>query len=193
LIYSNFEQNNFLYVIRESEKNIMNFEGEIIASKLELLKAAAIARVYGFSDYKEALNELILNYSGTLEAKQAEFTLKNILPKITSPEFENNRISNNYKIIFPIDYGSENSINSQIEILEQYLQDSKYFDFEVTRDFYNDNFTFVVIHGLKSYEGSLGLIEKLKKIGLTTHETIISSDENYKKIQIHKNLGNFTE
>ena len=193
LIYSNFEQNNFVYVIKESEKNIINFENEIIAPKLELLKAAAIARVYGFSDYKEALNEIILNYSGTLEAKQAEYTLKNILPKITSQEFENNRISDNYKIIFPIDYDSENFILSQIEILQQYLQESKYFDFEVTRDFYNDNFTFVVIHGLKSFEGSLGLIEKLKKNNLTTYETIISSNENYKKIQIHKNLSKFAE
>ena len=73
------------------------------------------------------------------------------------------------------------------------MQESKYFDFEVTRDFYNDNFTFVVIHGLKSFEGSLGLIEKLKKNNVTTYETIISSNENYKKIQIHKNLSKFTE
>ena len=52
---------------------------------------------------------------------------------------------------------------------------------------------FVVIHGLKSYDGSLGFIEKLVEGNIVQSENIVISSENYKKLQIHKNLDNFIQ
>ena len=50
----------------------------------------------------------------------------------------------------------------------------------------------VVVHGLKSYDGSLGLAERLEKtIDIQADSFFVASSDNYKTIQIHKNLDKF--
>ena len=52
--------------------------------------------------------------------------------------------------------------------------------------------TFVVVHGLKSYDGSLGLAERLENsIDIQAKSFFVISTDNYKTIQIHKNLDKF--
>ena len=65
-------------------------------------------------------------------------------------------------------------------------------DLSVSQDFYNNIVTFVVVHGLKSYDGSLGLAERLESsIENQATTFFVISSENYKTIQIHKNLEKF--
>ena len=62
----------------------------------------------------------------------------------------------------------------------------------MSEDFYNNITTFVVVHGLKSYDGSLGLAERLEKtIDIQADSFFVASSDNYKTIQIHKNLDKF--
>ena len=59
-------------------------------------------------------------------------------------------------------------------------------------NYYNNIITFVVVHGLKSYDGSLGLAERLEKtIDIQADSFFVLSSDNYKTIQIHKNLDKF--
>ena len=51
-------------------------------TKLEFLKALAIARVYGFKEYEKALTFIKLNYSSTIEGKEAELILDEVLPTV---------------------------------------------------------------------------------------------------------------
>ena len=63
------------------------------------------------------------------------------------------------------------------------------FDILTIKDFYNNIVTFVVVHGLKSYDGSLGLAERLEKsIDIQADSFFVVSSDNYKTIQIHKNF-----
>ncbi len=65
-----------------------------------MLKAVSIAKEYGYSQYKEQLNFIKLNYSNTIEGKEAEYILEEVLPLLSSKAFSENEISNNFKIIY---------------------------------------------------------------------------------------------
>ena len=58
-------------MIEKCDTYIIDFQGEPIVTKFEFLKALAIARVYGFKEYEKALTFIKLNYSSTIEGKEA--------------------------------------------------------------------------------------------------------------------------
>ena len=191
-LYSKYNQQNYLKVIQECDENILNFNGDPIVTKFEFLKALAIARLYGFKEYEKALKFIKMNYSSTIEGKEAELILSEILPTIKNEEFLENKLSDNYKIIYTFDTKSEELINNQIKELKVYIDNVDYLDLRVSEDFYNNIITFVVVHGLKSYDGSLGLTERLgNSIDIQADSFFVISSDNYKTIQIHKNLDKF--
>ena len=152
----------------------------------------AIARLYGLKEYEKALTFIKLNYSTTLEGKEAELILDEVLPAIKNDNFKNNKMSDNYKIIYQFPIGLNDEISSQINDLKQYIDNVDYLDLRVSKDYYNNIITFVVVHGLKSYDGSLGLAERLEKtIDIQADSFFVVSSDNYKTIQIHKNLDKF--
>ena len=75
---------------------------------------------------------------------------------------------------------SHDEISSQINDLKQYIDNVDYLDLRVSKDFYNNIITFVVVHGLKSYDGSLGLAERLEKtIDIQADSFFVLSSDNY--------------
>ena len=191
-LYLAFNEQKYLEVINQCNEKITNYNGDPIVPKFEFLKALAIARVYGFKAYEKALNFIKLNYSSTIEGKKAEIILTEVLPTVKNEEFAENKLANNYKIIYQFDSKSIDKIESQKEGLKKYISNVDYLDLTISQDFYNNIITFVVVHGLKSYDGSLGLSERLESsIDIQADSFFVVSSENYKTIQIHKNLENF--
>ena len=192
-IYSLYESEKYLDVISDCDQNIILFNGEPIVSKLEFLKSLAIARLYGFDQYKKSLEFIKLNYSSSKEGKEAERIIEDVLPSIDNDEFKENKLSDNYKILYTFEVNSKEDINQQINDLRKYIDEIDYLDLRVSKDFYNNIITFVVIHGLKSYDGSLGLSERLEKtINIQAESFYVISSDNYKTVQIHKNLNKFS-
>ena len=68
----------YIDVIEKCDTYIIDFQGEPIVTKFEFLKALAIARVYGFKEYEKALTFIKLNYSSTIEGKEAERILDQV-------------------------------------------------------------------------------------------------------------------
>ena len=65
-------------------------------------------------------------------------------------------------------------------------------ELKTSQDYYNNIVTFVVLHGLKSYDGAMGLAEMLDKApAIQKNNSFVISSENYKTIQIHKNLEEY--
>ena len=63
---------------------------------------------------------------------------------------------------------------------------------KASEDYYNNIITFVVIHGITSFEGGVGLSENISELFDEIIEpSFISSSTNYKTIQIHKNLNEY--
>ncbi len=191
-IYVDFSNQDFLDVIEQCDKSILEFSGEPIVAKFEFLKSLAIAKVYGFKEYEKALNYIKLNYSSTAEGKEADLILDEVLPVVKNDKFVNNNLSENYKIIYQFDRESNDLILSELKKIEKYIDNVDYLDLRVSKDFYNNIITFVVVHGLKSYDGGLGLVERLENsIDIQANSFSVISTENYKTIQIHKNLDKF--
>jgi len=191
-LYVDFNNQKYIDVIEKCDTYILDFQGEPIVTKFEFLKALAIARVYGFKAYKKALTFIKLNYSSTVEGKEAERILDEVLPTVKNDRFLTNELSDNYKIVYQFEKGSNTDLNSQVKNIEKYIDNVDYLDLTISKDFYNNIVTFVVVHGLKSYDGSLGLAERLENsIEIQANSFFVISSDNYKTIQIHKNLDKF--
>jgi len=191
-LYIDFNNQKYIDVIEKCDTYIIDFQGEPIVTKFEFLKALAIARVYGFKEYEKALTFIKLNYSSTIEGKEAERILDEVLPTVKNDRFLKNDLTDNYKIVYQFETVSKSDIKSQITNLKKYIDKVDYLDLTVSEDFYNNIVTFVVVHGLKSYDGSLGLAEILENsIDIQAKSFFVISTDNYKTIQIHKNLDKF--
>ena len=119
-----FNNQRYSEVIEKCDRYILDFNGEPIVTKFEFLKALAIARVYGFKEYKKALSFIKLNYSSTSEGKEAERILDEVLPLVKNDKFVSKNLSNNYKIVYKFD-SSSSSINKQTNELKKYIVKDK--------------------------------------------------------------------
>ncbi len=194
-LYKLYENQEFLKTITGAEENISKYTGDPMVPKFEMLKANAIGRLQGFEAFKEALNYVALTYPNNPEGKKAEQVvaehLPKLEPKVFSPEVGATG-SDNWKVVFPFKRSNNDQALGLIEILEKSIKDLKYKNM-VSRDIYNLEDQFVVVHGFKSKEYALGYAELLKinKDYKVKNENFVILSSNYKIIQVHKNLQDY--
>ncbi|MBP8887549.1 MAG: tetratricopeptide repeat protein, partial [Flavobacterium sp.] len=78
--YKEFQQEQYVSVLENSDRLISQFSGDEIVSKLELLKANTIGKLKGVTAYKNALQFVADNYPNSEEGKNALVILKNQIP-----------------------------------------------------------------------------------------------------------------
>ena len=192
-LYTQFELGNYQEVIDGCDLQITRLDGDEIVPKLELLKATSRARLYGFEAYKEGLNFVALNYPSSLEGKKAAQMYSTIIPELANKAFVEDSTQTNFKVVFKFDRSEVEEINTFETALSTAVEEVDYFNLTVSRDGYNTNTIFVVVHGLKSVQGALGFVKILE----TENELIISkpyfgiSSRNYQIVQIHKNAERY--
>ena len=191
-IYDEYNNQNYINAIALCDTNIKKLYDSPILPKIEMLKAVSIAKEFGYNRYLEQLNFIKLNYSNSIEGKEAEFIIKNVLPLLSSTSFIENEEGNNFKILYPFSNASDADIESFVAIIKEAVNEIEYLDLKTSRDYYNNIVTFVALHGLKSYDGAMGLVEMLnEKADINDKKSFVVSSENYKTIQIHKNLEEY--
>ncbi len=191
-LYKMFQDQEFLKVITASEESINKYTGDPIVPKFEMLKANAIGRLQGYNDFKEALNYVALTYPNNPEGKKAEQMVAEQLPKLEPKEFSSETGSSgtgNWKVVFPFKRHKNQEALKLMELLEKSIKELKYKNI-VSKDIYNLEDQFVVVHGFKSKEFAQGYAELLKinKDYKVNKENFVILSSNYKIIQIHKNL-----
>jgi len=198
-LYREFENQKYAEVIAEAENQIKKFEGDPIVPKFEILKASAQGRLYGFEAYKEGINYIALTYGNTEEGKKAQQIIQNAIPVLAKKEFVKDENAEKFNVIYQFENNSEEDIDAFVKTLNEEVEKIKYFDLSTSKDVYDENTTFVVVHGLKSVGGASGFAELLQsdekdnkgrpvkpKI---TKDYIAISSPNYAIIQRHKNLN----
>ena len=190
--YDVYLDQNYEESLAICESLVKELEGDILLPKFELLRAQCIAKIYGYDKYEEALEDIKLNYSATKEGKNAEIIINEILPLVADKSFKSIDKGNSFKLVYefldPVDAAIENKISQ----INEYLKSIQILDLNVSKDYYNNITTFVVIHGITSYEGGVGLSENIAELFDEIIEpSFISSSTNYKTIQIHKNLNEY--
>ncbi|MEP5256057.1 MAG: hypothetical protein ABJQ39_13430 [Winogradskyella arenosi] len=198
-LYKQFEEEAYAEVIEGTEAQIKRFEGEAIVPKFEILKASAEGRLYGFEAYKKAINAIALNYSNTEEGQKAKDIIAKALPVLAKKKFVADDAADKFNVIYQFENNAGEDVEAFITRLEEEVAKITYFDLTVSKDVYDADTTFVVVHGLKSYQGASGFAELLQseekdKRGRVvkpkiTRPYIAISSPNYAIVQRHKNLN----
>ncbi|TAI47513.1 tetratricopeptide repeat protein [Flagellimonas allohymeniacidonis] len=196
-LYKLYEKQEYLNVITQTQENIQKFMGDPIVPKLEMLKANAIGRLQGFESFKEALNYVALTYPNNAEGKKAEQMVKDQLPKLENKDFSPETGSSgkgNWKVVFPFKISDNESALQLKQRLEEVRKDLNYKNI-ISKDIYNLEDQFVVVHGFKSKEFALGFTELIKnnKDYRINNDNFVVLSLNYKIIQVHKNLESYKE
>ncbi|OYX23762.1 MAG: hypothetical protein B7Z06_09780 [Flavobacteriales bacterium 32-35-8] len=192
-LYAKLENQEYDEVILKSEEYIRLFDGEPIVPKFELLKATATGRLYGYNAYAQAINYIAITYANTPEGKQAQDIEGQVLPKILGKDFVPDSDASNFKVVFRFDDSKKEHIESFKVSLDSILNNLKYYELSSSKDIYNKNTTFVIVHGLKNEQVAKTfdqLLTKEDKQKIKEPYFAISS-ANYQIIQIHKNLDSY--
>ncbi len=194
-LFQKLEAQNYLEVIALSQEYIDRFTGDPIVPKFELLKANAIGRLQGFEAFREALNYVALTYPNNPEGKKAEKIVAEQLPKLAdktfSPETDAEG-TGNWKVVFEFKVANNDKALKLMERLQEVVDDLRYKN-KLSKDVYNLEEQFVVVHGFKSQEFALGFAELIKnnRDYRIKDENFVILSSNYKIILVHKNLAEY--
>ncbi|MGO4905363.1 tetratricopeptide repeat protein [Flavobacterium sp. W20_MBD1_R3] len=190
--YKLFQEEQFVMVLENSDVLISQFSGDEIVSKFELLKASAIGKLKGLTGYKNALQVVADNYPNSEEGKNAVVILTEQIPFLEKMEFKTTD-SNNWKILYRV--GTRDDKNTKIleEKIKLFVENENMQKLYYSYDIYTEKESFIVIHGIKSrvYADDIALILKENAKYKAAELAIVVSGENYKVIQIKKNIETY--
>ncbi|MCP9199327.1 hypothetical protein MKO06_05380 [Gramella sp. GC03-9] len=194
-LFEAYENQQYEEVIEKSNVYISRFVGDPIVPKLELLKAQANARLLGLDAYEKALNYVAVTYPQTEEGRKAQQILNTSLPELKNLEFNRDSLQTDYKLVYPFEVEKKEQARALQVKLEKAISDLGYDRLSVSVDVYNPDQLFVVVHGLENESKSLGFQELLQKNKnyKIAREAFVLSTENYRIVQIKKNLRTYID
>nr|WP_294934475.1 gliding motility protein [uncultured Flavobacterium sp.] len=193
-LYKQYEKGEYQEALKKTEQMIQNFAGDEIVAKFELLRARIVARLYGVQEYKNALEQIAKNYPSIDEGKQAKVIVSTDIPKLEQLEL-GKEAPKSWKIIYQIPYPNDARTKALTEKLQKYIKDRNSERITLSNDAYMMDKSFMVIHGFSSKEGAQSTISVLKDFkGYKVQEAaFVISNEDYKVIQVKKNLAQYLE
>jgi hypothetical protein len=190
-LYALFQKEQFVDVLEKINTAIIQFSGDEILPKLELLRANTQAKLFGVAAYKKGLEEVATQYPNTEEGKQAQEILNNQMSILEKMAFSS--VAKSWKILFKVGLISDPLTNEIEEKIKKFIEDEKIEKRSYSYDVYTDKENFLVIHNIKSEAYANDIINFMtvnKKYTISQPAIIISSD-NYKVVQIKKNLDSY--
>jgi tetratricopeptide (TPR) repeat protein len=188
-LYRLFQQEYFTSVLEQVDGLINHFTGEAIVPKFELLKAFTIGKLYGLDAYKKAIQFVADNYATSQEGKDALEILKTQIPLLEQMSFTTVD-SKNWRVIFRVDKNDEKS-SALIETkLALFFANENVEKLHYTCDLYSEKERFISIHGIhsESYAQFVAALFAENEKYKISQPGIVISNENYKVVQIKKNL-----
>lgn len=190
-LYAAFNAEKYSHVIERADVYISQFVGDAMVPKFEILKASANGRLYGFEAYKKGVNYIALTYPNTEEGKQAQDILQEAIPQMAVKTFLDDKNAKKFNVIYEFDVNDEN-LPKFVEKLDKAIAKVTYFDLKTSVDVYDENTSYVVVHGLKSIDGAEGFAEILaENKDKIDKEYFVISSANYAVIQRHKNVKEY--
>lgn len=190
--YKLFQQEQFVTVLENADVLISQFSGDEIVSKFELLKANAIGKLKGLTAYKNALQVVADNYPNSEEGKNAQVILTEQIPFLEKMEFKTTD-SNNWKILYLVGSRDDKNTKALEEKIKLFIANENLQKLYYSYDIYTEKENFITIHGIKSrvYADDIALVLKENVKYKMAEPAIVVSGDNYKVIQIKKNLETY--
>ncbi|PKH66737.1 gliding motility protein [Flavobacterium sp. ALD4] len=188
-LYRQYEEEQFAAVLEQSDGLINQFSGDEIVSKFELLKASTIGKLKGLIAYKNALQFVADNYPNSEEGKKAQQILKEQIPFLEKLDFTTTD-TKNWKVLYKVPVSDEKGTKAMEEKIKKFMTGATFQDLKYSIDGYSDTESFITIHGINSelYAKNISTILKENKDFKIATSAIILTNENYKVVQIKKNL-----
>jgi tetratricopeptide (TPR) repeat protein len=188
-LYKQYEEEQFVAVLEQIDELISQFSGEEIVSKLELLKANTIGKLKGLTAYKNELQFVADNYSNSEEGKKAQEILKDQIPLLEKLDFTTTD-TKNWKVLYKVMVSEGQGTKAIEEKIKKFMTGATFQDLNYTLDSYNETENFIAIHGINSeaYARNISTILRENKDFKIAIPAVILSNDNYKVIQIKKNL-----
>lgn len=194
-IYKQFQNQEYVSVLKTIDQSLTQFAGDDLVPKFELLKANTIGKLRGVNDYRNAMNDVALNYPNSPEGKQAESIMNVNIPQLEQLEFKNDSLSKSWKILYKVGARDDVATKTMMDKITKYITEKKYDLYSVSYDVYTETDNFVVIHGISSAEFARffkNILKDTKEIKIEQPAQIISA-HNYTVMQVKKNYNQFLE
>ena len=190
--YRLYQQEQYAEVLAAMDQLILQFSGEEIISKLELLKANATGKLKGVTAYKNALQDVADNYPNTDEGKNAQVIINEQIPYLEKMELAD-KPSKNWKILYKVGLRDEQATKDIQEKIKSFISSENIQNIYFSYDGYTAAEQFITIHGINSklYADDIAFILADNIKFKITNTPIVVSAENYKVIQIKKNLETY--
>ncbi len=191
-VYSLYNEEKFELVLEQTDVLINQFSGDEIVSKFEFLRANAIGRLRGVVAYKNALQYVADNYPNSEEGKKSLDIVKTQIPVLENMNF-NTGESKNWKIVYKLSKTEENKTKLMEEKIKKFIARENVVKLDYTFEGYKEKEKFLVIQGPTSegYAKSISNLLKENKDYKLEEPAIVLSNENYKVVQIKKNLDDY--
>jgi len=191
LLYKKVEEGWFREANLEIDALLKKYDGDELNAKFDMLKAKISARLFGLSAYKQALQKMVKNYPKADETKKIESILSSDIPALEALQF--GATAKTYNLVFVTNYPNEISHKNLIEKLNQYAKVSGDRKVSVSNDIYKVDKNMIVLHGILNKVTAESVANYLKehKDYKLKDTPIIISNEDYKVVQVNKNLEEY--
>ena len=193
-VYQQYLNEEFDVVLAKIDGLINQFSGEEVVSKLELLKANTIGKQSGLAAYQKALEFVADTYPNTEEGKKATTILAEQIPLLEKMDFDF-KTATHWKILYPIALDANNDKKAIEEKIAKFMKAENVQKINLAFNSYDKKDGFVIIQGITSQEYAASVVDILKENSAYKIATpaVIISNENYKIVQIKKNLNAYLE
>ena len=191
-LYKKYENNTNTALLNEVEDAIDLYTGDEIVSKFELLKANIVGKLKGIEDYKTALNFVALNYPNSQEGKSAEVLFSKNIPYLQKLKFDSEKPTS-WKLLYKIKDTLNASDKILIEKIKKFTSERTAEKLSYSVDNYFMDEVLLIVHGIPSEEKAKDIVTILQDYNdfKIKEPVLIVSTENYKVIQIQKNLETY--
>ena len=191
MLYTKVEKGLFREANLEIDALLKKYDGDELNAKFDVLKAKITARLFGLSAYKEALQNIVNNYPKAAETKKIESMLNSDILALESLKF--GATPKTFNLVFITNYPNETSHKNLIEKLNKYAKESGDSKVKVSNDIYNLDKNMIVLHGIinKATAESVANYLKEHKEYKLKDTPIIISNEDYKVVQVRKNIEEY--
>jgi tetratricopeptide (TPR) repeat protein len=190
--YKLYQEEKFAEVLGNIDNLIIQFSGDEIVPKFELLKANILGKLKGLEAYKNALQYVADNYPMSEEGRSAQDILKTQIPSLEKMKF-NATDTKNWKIIYKVGQLEDKSTKALEDKIKKFIASENIEKLSYSYDIYTEKENFLTISGIKSeaYAKDVAMLLKDNKMYKVAEPAVVISNDNYKVVQIKKNLDEY--
>ena len=190
--YKLFLDEQFAEVLGKIDDLIIQFSGDEIVPKFELLKANVLGKLKGLEAYKNALQYVADNYPTSEEGRNAQDILTTQIPSLEKMNFSSTD-TKNWKILYKVGKLEDKSTKALEDKIKKFIASENIEKLSYSYDIYTEKENFLTISGIKSeaYAKNVAGIMKDDKKYKVAESAVVISNDNYKVVQIKKNLDEY--